>query len=68
MGNCCGNSNKPPYFKDCLKNINIKSKCFSSCCVNDSKVDNTTNDNHHHHHHHKHKYKHNKNDEKNKSL
>ena len=54
MGSCCCKEKDSPAFsfKDCLKNINIKSSCFSSCCVSgDSKIENK---NHHHKkHHHK---------------
>lgn len=40
-GACCSKDDKPTFsFKDCLQNINIKSSCFSSCCVKgDSKIE-----------------------------
>jgi len=54
MGSCCCKDKDSPAFsfKDCLQNINIKSSCFSSCCVKgDSAIENK---NHHHKkHHHK---------------
>jgi hypothetical protein len=53
MGCCCSSDKDKPTFslKDCMKDINIKSSCMSSCCVKgDSKIDNK------HHHHHKKKH------------
>jgi len=64
MGNtcCCKDT---PSFQDCLKNINIKSNCMSSCCLQNSKIEKNiekekeNNIHSHHHHHHKH-HKHQK--------
>jgi len=55
MGSCCCKDKDSPAFsfKDCLQNINIKSSCFSSCCVKgDSKIENKK-EHHHKKHHHK---------------
>jgi hypothetical protein len=60
MGNtcCCKDKDSPTFsFKDCLQNINIKSSCFSSCCVKgDSKIENhkTNQSKHQSKHHSKH--------------
>lgn len=56
MGACCAKPNDNPTFsfKDCLKDINIKSTCFSSCCVKgDSKIESKKEHHHKNKHHHK---------------
>ena len=60
MGACCCKDTPSFSFKDCLKDINIKSSCMSSCCVKgDSKVENKHHNKNHHKHHHKHHHKEN---------
>jgi len=54
MGSCCAKSEPSFSFKDCMKNINVKSNCMSSCCVKESNIDNKIKEPHKHHHHHKH--------------
>lgn len=66
MGSRCTKSEPQFSFKDCLKNINIKSNCMSSCCVKESNIDNKIKEPHKHHHHHKHK--HHKTEENEKKL
>lgn len=59
MGSCCCKDTPSFSFKDCLKDINIKSSCMSSCCVKgDSKIESKKE--HHNKHHHKHHHKENK--------
>lgn len=55
MGSCCCKDKDSPAFsfKDCLQNINIKSSCFSSCCVSgDSKIESKKEHRHSKKHHH----------------
>jgi hypothetical protein len=53
MGSCCAKDTPSFSFKDCLKDIHIKSSCMSSCCVKgDSKIENKK-EHHHKKHHHK---------------
>jgi len=65
MGNTCCCKDTPSFsFKDCMKDINIKSNCMSSCCVKgnsnvekniEKEKENNIHSHHHHHHkHHKH--------------
>lgn len=64
MGCCCSSDKDKPTFslKDCMKDINIKSSCMSSCCVKgNSNVENK-------HHHHHHKKKHHKEETKNEDT
>lgn len=69
MGNTCCCKDTPSFsFKDCMKDINIKSSCISSCCINgNSKIEKNIekekekeNSIHSHHSHHHHHHKHNK--------
>jgi len=74
MGCCCSTEKDKPTFslKDCMKDINIKSSCMSSCCVkgdsmrgNQSLTDGKIDNKHHHHHH---KKKHHKEETKNEDT
>lgn len=67
MGSCCAKSEPQFSFKDCLKNITIKSNCMSSCCVKQSNIDNKIKEHQKYHHHHKHKH-HHKTEENEKKL
>ena len=54
MGACCSKDDKPTFsFKDCLKDINIKSSCMSSCCVKGDSKNEIKKEHHHKKHHHK---------------